>query len=136
MSETRKVEVVYDRECPICEYYCQRVDVAPDIGEMIRVDAREDSPVLDEVTDLGLDIDEGMVVKVDDRIYYGSDAIRKLATVSSRTGFLNRFSYHLFRHSRAARLLYPMLAACRNLLLKILGRTRINNLGLSDNDRF
>ena len=136
MSEDRKVEVVYDRECPVCDYYCQRVDVASVEGEMIRVDAREESAVLDEVTGLGLDIDEGMVVKVDDTIYYGSDAIQKLATLSSRKGFVNRLSYHLFRHPRAARILYPMLSACRNLLLKLLGRSRINNLGLSDNDRF
>lgn len=136
MSTPRKVEVLYDRQCPVCDYYCQRVDIAEDEGEMVRIDAREQSTLLDDVTATGLDIDEGMVVRVDNRIYYGSEAIAKLARLSSRTGFVNRISWHAFRHDGAARILYPVLAAIRNLLLKVLGRSRINNLDLENNDRF
>ena len=136
MSEPRKVEVLYDRQCPVCDYYCQRVDVAEQEGEIVRVDAREDSALLDEVTATGLDIDEGMVVKVDDRIYYGSEAIAKLARLSSRNGLINRISWHTLRRDGAARVIYPALAAIRNLLLKLLGRSRINNLEIEDNDRF
>lgn len=77
-----------------------------------------------------------MVLKVDDTIYYGSDAIHALAQRSSRHGFVNRVAYRVFRSERAARLLYPVLAACRNVLLKMLGRSRINNLRLEDNDSF
>ena len=91
---------------------------------------------MDEVTTIGLDIDEGMVLKVNDRIFYGSDAIHELALRSSRKGFVNRVAFWFFRSKTAARLLYPVLAACRNLLLKILGRTRINNLNIKNNDRF
>lgn len=120
----------------MCDYYCQRIDIDESDGELVRVDAREHSDVLDEVTDIGLDIDEGMVVKVDDRIYYGSDAIHRLAQMSSRSGFVNRVAYWVFRSKTAARILYPVLAACRNLLLKLLGRTRINNLKLDNNDKF
>lgn len=78
-EEPTEVELLYDRECPICEYYCQRVDIDSDIGELVRVDAREDSRLLDEVTSVGLDIDEGMVLRVGDAMYYGSDAINELA---------------------------------------------------------
>lgn len=102
----------------------------------MRIDARESSEIMDEVTRVGLDIDEGMVLKVDDTIYYGSDAIHELAQRSSRRGFVNRVAYWIFRSKRAARVLYPVLAACRNLLLKLLGRTRINNLEIENNDRF
>ncbi len=91
---------------------------------------------MDEVTATGLDIDEGMVLKVDDTIFYGSDAIHALALRSSRKGFVNRVAFWIFRSKTAARVLYPVLAACRKLLLRILGRTRINNLNIEDNDRF
>tara|TARA_R110002096_G_scaffold419615_1_gene624360 strand:+ start:3702 stop:3935 length:234 start_codon:yes stop_codon:yes gene_type:complete len=77
-----------------------------------------------------------MVVKANDRIYYGSDAIHQLALLGSRKGFVNRIAYWAFRSQTAARILYPVLAACRNLLLKILGRSRINNLQLENNDKF
>ena len=73
------MQLLYDRECPVCDYYCQRIDIRDSAGELIRIDARDQSDVLDEVTQLGLDIDEGMVLKADDKIYYGSDAIHALA---------------------------------------------------------
>ncbi len=77
-----------------------------------------------------------MILKVDDVIYYGSDAINKLAKMSSRQGIVDRLAYWLFKSPTMARLIYPLLAACRNLLLKILGKSRINNLDLPDNKKF
>lgn len=136
MAENKAVEVLYDRECPVCEFYCQRIDVAENVGTLVRVDAREDSELLDEVSAVGLDIDEGMVLRVDDDIYYGSDAINKLAVLSSRKGIINRAAYWTFRHAKVAAMLYPVLASLRNILLKLLGRSRINNLQIKDNNRF
>ncbi|MCG8519422.1 MAG: hypothetical protein MI794_15640 [Pseudomonadales bacterium] len=66
----------------------------------------------------------------------GADAIHTLALISGRSGLFNRFNYWLFRSSRRAALVYSVLRSCRNLLLKLLRKTRINNLGLPDNDRF
>ena len=130
------IYLVYDRECPVCEFYCQRVNTSPSAGHLVRVDARRASPQLDEITNADLDIDDGMVLMVDGTIYYGSDAIHELALLSSKKGLFNNVMSSLFRHRRIAKLLYPALVVCRNLLLKILGRSRINNLGLADNDRF
>ena len=136
MNGGADIEVVYDRQCPVCEFYCQRIDVDPALGKLCRVDAREDSSIMREITALGLDIDEGMVVKAGDSIHYGSDAINVLARNSSRTGLINWLASTLFRSARVARLLYPLLKACRNLLLKLLGRSRINNLRQPGRDRF
>ena len=91
---------------------------------------------MSEITALGLDIDQGMVVKMNDQIYYGADAIHALALISSRSGLFNRLNYWAFRSKTVSRFLYPLLRSCRNLLLKILRRTKINNLGLVDNERF
>ena len=136
MMAKRDVQLVYDKQCPVCEFYCQRIDIEPSAGTLERVDAREESAVMAEITERGLDIDEGMVLKVGGDVYYGSDAINVLALMSSRTGVLNRLAYWTFRSQRSARLLYPVLKSCRNLLLKVLGRSRINNLEIAGNDRF
>jgi predicted DCC family thiol-disulfide oxidoreductase YuxK len=136
MPDSEKIQLLYDRECPVCEFYCQRIDVNDAVGELQLVDAREDSEVLQEITACGLDIDEGMVLKVDEELYYGSEAIHKLATLSTKKGLVNRIGHVLFRRPKVARALYPVLAACRSVLLKILGKTRINNLGIENNERF
>ena len=135
-SENSDIYLVYDRECPAGESYCQRVAVSPAAGKLIRVNARRDSSLMDEITSANLDIDAGMVLKKEGTLYYGSDAIHQLALLSYKTGLVNRLAHTLFRHPRIVQLLYPVLAACRNLLLKALRRTRINNLGLIDNERF
>ena len=65
MSTTQeKIFLVYDKECPACHYYCQLVRIREDIGELILIDAREDSDIMKEVTGRGWDIDQGMVLKV------------------------------------------------------------------------
>lgn len=133
---TKQVVLVYDKECPACDNYCRLVRIREDIGELVLVDARDPGPILDEITALGWDIDQGMVLKLEQQLYYGSDAIHMLSLLGSRSGVFNRLNYWLFKSKRLSHLLYPLLRALRNLLLKLLGKTKINNLGLADNDRF
>lgn len=131
-----EVLLVYDKQCPACDYYCNLVRIRESAGRLVLVDARDGGPIMDEITRAGLDIDQGMVVKVGGRLYYGSDAIHVLALMGTNSGLFNRITYLSFRYRPVARVLYPMLRFCRNLLLKYLGRTKINNLGVPGNDRF
>ena len=134
--DTAEVLLVYDAECPACDNYCRLVRIREDVGRLVIVDAREDTPIMREITARGLDIDEGMVLKLGETLYYGSDAIHMLSLIGSRSGVFNRVNHHLFRSRRVAHALYPVLRAGRGVLLKLLGRTRINNLGIEGNDRF
>lgn len=134
--EREKILLVYDRECPACNAYCQVVRIRQSVGDLCIVNAREDSEIMREITAQGLDIDQGMVLKMGDQLYYGADAIHALALISSRSGLFNRMNYLIFKSKTAAAVLYPLLRSLRNLLLKILGKTKINNLGVPGNDSF
>lgn len=131
-----EILLVYDRECPVCERYSQVVRIKQSVGELKIVNAREDSEVMEEITARGLDVDQGMVLKMGDQYYYGSDAIHALALLSSRSGMFNRFNHWIFKSKTLAHILYPVLRWCRNLLLKILGKTRINNLNRPGKEKF
>ena len=131
-----EVLIVYDKQCPACDYYCNLVRIRESVGCLVLVDARDGGPVMEEITAAGLDIDQGMVVKIGGEIYYGPDAIHVLALMGTNKGLFNRLAYLAFRSRAASRVLYPALKACRNLLLKVLGKTKINNLGVAGNDRF
>jgi predicted DCC family thiol-disulfide oxidoreductase YuxK len=122
------VEILYDRECPVCEAYCTLAEVRPAAGRIRLLDARQDSELLREVTARSLDIDEGMVVRYRGELYYGADAIHVLAQLSPRQTLFDRLTWLVFGSRRRARLLYPVMKAGRNLALKTLGRKRINNL--------
>jgi predicted DCC family thiol-disulfide oxidoreductase YuxK len=131
-----EVLLVYDRECPACNVYCQVVKIRESVGNLRIVDARENSEVLHEITAAGLDIDQGVVLKMGDQLYYGSDAIHTLALIGSRSGVLNRINYWVFKSKKISSILYPFLRFLRNLLLKILGKSKINNLEIKGNDKF
>jgi predicted DCC family thiol-disulfide oxidoreductase YuxK len=131
-----EILLVYDRECPACNVYCQVVKIRESVGNLRIVDARENSEVLHEITAAGLDIDQGVVLKMGDQLYYGSDAIHTLALIGSRSGVLNRINYWVFKSKKISSILYPFLRFLRNLLLKILGKSKINNLEIKGNDKF
>ncbi|MDZ7768089.1 MAG: DCC1-like thiol-disulfide oxidoreductase family protein [Woeseiaceae bacterium] len=136
MSDVPEVLVIYDKQCPACDYFCTMVRIRQTVGNLVLIDARDGGPIMEEITARGLDIDQGMVVKVGNELYYGAEAIHVLALMSSNRGFFNRLAYWSFRSKVVSRMLYPALRACRNLLLKMLGKSRINNLGLQGNDKF
>lgn len=104
--------------------------------ELVLVDARQKSELMDKITGAGLDIDQGMVLVVDDVMYYGSDAIHMLSLISSRSGMFNRFNFWLFSSKPISKILYPLLRSCRNFALKVLGKEKINNLQTKDNSHF
>ena len=131
-----EILLVYDKECPACNTYCQIIRIRETVGNLKIIDARRNSRVLDEITKSGLDIDQGMVLKIESQLYYGSDAIHALALISSRSGLFNRINYWIFKSKSISSWLYPVLRLFRNLLLKMLRKTKINNLGKPDNEKF
>ncbi len=136
MSEPQDILLVYDKECPACNYYCNLARIRESVGNLVLVDARDGGPLMDEITAAGLDIDQGMVLKVGDKLYYGADAIHSLSLMSTRSGLFNRLSYYFFRSEKVSAVSYPVLRSCRNLLLKFLRKSKINNLEAANNDRF
>ena len=131
-----EVLLVYDGQCPACSYFCSLARIRATVGELKLIDAREHDATMAKITEAGLDIDQGMVLIIGSEMYYGADAMHMLSTLSTRSGFFNRLTYRIFKSKHIAKILYPILRACRNLLLKLLRRTKINNLGLTDNERF
>ncbi|MDP7537080.1 MAG: DCC1-like thiol-disulfide oxidoreductase family protein [Methylococcales bacterium] len=128
--------LVYDKQCPACNYYCQLIRINETVGELTLIDARDNNPIMEKITAQGLDIDQGMVLVIAGKIYYGSEAIQALALLSSRSGLFNRLNYQIFKYPAIAKKLYPLLRMSRNILLKILHKTKINNLNLDNNQHF
>jgi len=136
MTQDTDILLIYDKECPACNLYCQFIRIRKDIGHLKLINARDKSKVMEEITTQGLDIEQGMVLKINEQLYYGPDAVHTLALISSRSSVFNRFNSWVFKSKTLSRFIYPLLRFCRNLLLKLLHKTKINNLGLNGNDKF
>lgn len=116
------VTVIYDGECPFCATYVSLMRLRETAGPVALVDARGSHPVLDEVAARGLDLNEGMVVRLDGQYLHGDAAMTALALLSTPSGPFNRAMRGLFRSPARAARLYPWLVRGRNATLRLLGR--------------
>jgi predicted DCC family thiol-disulfide oxidoreductase YuxK len=124
----RRLRLVYDGECPICRRYVRWQRMRKEVGELELIDARQDSEARAELTSMGVDLDQGFALQIGERWYHGSEALHRLTLLGTRSGMFNRLMYRLFASPERTARLYPMLRACRNGLLKMLRKGRIDNL--------
>jgi predicted DCC family thiol-disulfide oxidoreductase YuxK len=121
--------LIYDQECPVCTAYSCSVGV--DDGQAAgvnRVNARDaDHELVRQAKAAGLDLDDGMVVIHQGRLYHGADALNIMARVAPNQGLGNRLNKLFFGNLAIARLSYPLLRAGRNMLLRLLGRKKIKD---------
>lgn len=132
----KTIYLIYDKECPMCNFYCNLVRIKKFFGNLVLLNAREDCDQVQKITQEGLDIDQGMVLIVNGVIYYADEAINILSLLSSRSNLFNRLNYHLFKSRKFSKWLYPVLRTGRNLILKLLSKTKINNLQIKNNGQF
>jgi predicted DCC family thiol-disulfide oxidoreductase YuxK len=124
-----ELALIYDGKCPVCTAYSCTVDIGDEAAPAIRrIDARGDDAMVKLATAAGLDLDEGMVVSYRGKFHHGADALHLMATLAPARGLWNRVNRFMFSSRAASRLMYPLLRSGRNLLLRLLGRKKINNL--------
>lgn len=117
--------IIYDGECPFCAAYVRMTRLRASAGPVRLIDARSDAPEVAEARAAGLDLDRGMVVKLDGRLYHGDAAMTALALLTTPSGGFNRLMRSLFQRPALARVLYPPMVAGRNMTLRLLGRRPI-----------
>ena len=125
MSSSRRIEIVYDGECPVCSAYVRMLRLRA-LGEVTLINARDDDhPQVQTLEASNVDLDEGMAVKIDEQLYLGDQAIQRLALLTSGSSVFNRLNYWIFKSRARSKCLYPTLRAGRKLLLTMLGRKTI-----------
>ena len=114
--------LIYDGQCPVCSSYVRYLRIKESVGKVALINARDGGPCVEKIRVAGLDLNEGMVLDYGGRLYHGADCVHMMAMLSSNSGAFNRLNALMFKNPTAAKLLYPVMRAGRNLLLRILGR--------------
>lgn len=117
--------ILYDGECPVCANYVNFLHFKEEVGEVELIDCRAHANIVEEARSQGFDLNDGMILILRGKLYYGDKAVQKIAQSSSKKGIFNRLQRSMFQSERAAKTLYPAMAAGRKLLLKLLGRKKI-----------
>jgi len=128
-KQAEDLALIYDGECPVCTAYSCSVDVDERKASGIRrINARSDDALVKQAKEAGIDLDEGMIVLHEGKMYHGADALNVMARLAPNRGFGNRLNKLLFSNPAVSRISYPVLRAGRNMLLKILGRKKIRDI--------
>jgi len=114
------MHVYYDGECPFCSSYVKLARLRRAVGGVELIDARTRPEAVQRFAELGYDIDDGMVVELDGRIYYGWEAVWAMNALAATAPVLRHFTSR-----RLLNAIYPFLRGCRNLVLRVLGKRPI-----------
>jgi predicted DCC family thiol-disulfide oxidoreductase YuxK len=125
MQEASGNWLLYDGDCPFCSAYVSYVRLREAAGPVPLLNARSYPERVEEAKKQGLDLDAGMVLKLDGRYYHGADCVHALALLTTPSGFFNRINRVIFRSRTLSRVLYPIMRSGRNLTLKVLGRRQL-----------
>lgn len=128
-AEGSDLWVAYDGQCPFCSSYVQLYRIRSLARQVHLIDARSKHPFIDEIRALGIDLDQGMAVRFNGRLYHGAGAMNLLAVLGSGDTFFNVANRLLFRRPYLARALYPLLVRGRLMMLRLLGRRLIGESG-------
>ena len=127
VKKPQNLSIFYDGECPICTRYVRYYRLKDGVITVSMVNLRNNPEKVAEFNASGLNVDNGMVVKLDNELYHGSEAVHVLALLSTKVGVFNKMNRWVFSRRPLAKFVYPILVGGRNLLLVLLGRSKIQD---------
>jgi predicted DCC family thiol-disulfide oxidoreductase YuxK len=118
--------LLYDGDCPACSAYVAMARLRQLYPNLRIVSARTEPDLVAELRRRGYEINDGMVLSLDGKIYYAAEATRMIAILGRNSSSRwRRTALGIIGTAPWSRSLYPWLNRGRVLLLRILGRGRI-----------
>lgn len=102
------------------------IKIKQSVGAFHVINARTPHPILEEIKQHKLDLNEGLIVKYQEQFYHGPDALHLLGMIGSDQDWFNRLNVRLFSHSKwLAKIVYPLMKTLRNIALFLKGKSRL-----------
>lgn len=117
--------LLYDGECPACRAYVAIARLRQLWPDLRILDARREPELVTELRAQGYEINEGFVLALGGRIYFGPEATRMIGEYGRSHGGVRSATLGAIGTAPWSRRVYPWLNRCRQLLLRLLGRSLI-----------
>jgi predicted DCC family thiol-disulfide oxidoreductase YuxK len=117
--------LIYDGECPACRSYVAIARLRQLWPDLRVLDARQEPALVAELRAMGYEINEGFMLSLGDRLYFGPEATRMIGERGHSHGGVRSAILGAIGTAPWSRRLYPWLNRCRKLLLAVLGRSLI-----------
>jgi predicted DCC family thiol-disulfide oxidoreductase YuxK len=119
--------LLYDGDCPVCSAYVAMSRLRQLYPNLRVMSARTEAALVACLRQQGYEINEGMVLCLRGKIYFGADALHRIAELGRASSSRWRRGALAFVGTAPwAHTLYPWLNRGRRLLLRLLGRRSID----------
>jgi predicted DCC family thiol-disulfide oxidoreductase YuxK len=115
------VLIIYDGDCTFCNAYTKRLTLQHSVGVVELLNARSNDERIQHYLERGYDLDEGMLVVTQNKIYAGPAAMHWLSLHTSGSGFFEVMQGFIFSRRWLANVLYPLLKLGRRVWLGLRG---------------
>ncbi len=110
---------IYDGSCPFCSYFAEFAELRSGIPDLLIKDGRSDLDLLRELSQNGYNLKNGAILKVEDQILYGSEAVQWVCSRMKPSNNLLSYLVPLMSKPSRSRTLYPLLLLARKMILKL-----------------
>ena len=117
----KKIKLYYDEECPFCNEYSKYVELRKKYDIKI-FNARESIDKIKVFRNKGFDINDGMIIECESKIFQGSDAVKIIDKHIDKKRVLDQFISVVINLPGFKLLVYPIVKFLRIIILKLLGR--------------
>lgn len=124
VHQPRNLTLYYDGDCPICNNYKDYINLRKQYN-IILANAREHIPVISELALKGFDINHGMILLLDNKIFQGSDVLQILSGLTKQSGFRDKQIARFLKITWLVSCIYPLIKGVRWIILKIIRVKRI-----------
>jgi hypothetical protein len=126
-SRRQDVWLVYDGFCPYSRFASQIIRIQTNLGRLVPLDARtcRNHPVVRDLERVGLDLNQGLVVRFHNRFYHAREALQLLAQIEVQTDLFNWLHARLLRNRTVADLTAKGANAVRASRLWLTGKPGI-----------
>ena len=121
----KRIEIYYDGDCPFCTKFVVLSKLKKEYEVSIN-NLRDFPDKVKEFNKKSIDVNEGMIVILENEIYFGHQAVHLITILSDKKYFLSKIYKIFFSNLTFTKFLYPIMRLFRNITLKILGRKKIN----------
>ncbi len=117
--------LLYDGECPVCSRFVAMARLRHAAPNIQVLNARQQPALVAHFLDAGMNVNDGMIIRVNDVVYYGDDALVMISSLGDGDSLFSKLMLKLFSSPRLSRHIYPTPVRGRKLLLRLLGKTEL-----------
>ena len=116
-QEDSGITIIYDKECPVCVSYLKYGKLKNFFSNIQLINYRENSEIYEKYKSRGIDINNGMVLIINDKEYYASEAFFLIKNLFPENLYYAKILKFFIPNKTIDYYVYPVLVRMRKLFL-------------------